>query len=224
MTARLIASIALVALTAFAPPLAQAAEKALCIVCNVKSGETHLETVAAERTYENVRYTFCADACAEEFDADPLAYTPPKFPREAPAIEVTDLAGQSLTNASYAGQVVLLDFWATWCKPCTKTLPELQAIHDKYKARGFTVLGVSIDEDGPAKVNKFVTAKKIRYPIALDAEKSPAWERYRVKAVPAAFLIDRDGNIVAQWTGRPVDVKELETKLAGLLASAQETR
>lgn len=96
-------------------------------------------------------------------------------------------------------------------------MPELQALHDRYRARGFTVLGVSIDEGGPAKVKKFVRGK-YTYPIAMDSETAPAWEAYRVKAVPAAFLIDRDGRIVAQWTGR-FAAAELEQKLAALLTT-----
>lgn len=91
-------------------------------------------------------------------------------------------------------------------------------MHEKYAGRGFSVVGISIDEGDPAKVKKFVTSKKITYPIAVDSEKSPAWEAFRVKAVPAAYLLDRDGRIVAQWTGAPAKAKELEMKLEGLLA------
>ena len=82
---------------------------------------------------------------------------------------------------------MLLDFWATWCVPCKKSMPELQALHDKYAARGFRVVGISIDEGGASKVKKYVKSKKLTYPIAVDSEKSPAWEAFRVKAVPAAF-------------------------------------
>ena len=97
------------------------------------------------------------------------------------------------------GKVTLVDFWATWCAPCRKSMPELQSLHEKYRARGFSVVGVSIDEgkDAARKVKKFVDAKKITYPIVIDSEKSPTWERFRVKAVPAAFLVDQEGRIVA---------------------------
>ena len=202
------------------PTAAHAAEKGLCIVCHVKDGTDHLEPVTAERTYDGVRYVFCNDTCAKEFDADPIAFVPPKFPRAAPEIALEDLSGAPLSNETLKGRVVLVDFWATWCVPCRKSMPELQALHDKYDERGFGVVGISIDEDGPAKVKKFVASKKIRYPIALDTAKSPVWDRFHVKSVPAAFLLDRDGRIVAQWTGVPVDAKELETKLAGLLPKA----
>lgn len=96
-------------------------------------------------------------------------------------------------------------------------MPELQVMHEKYADRGFSVVGISIDEGGMDKVRKFVSSKKLTYPIALDSEKDPAWESFRVKVVPAAFLIDREGRIVAQWTGAPADRGELEKALEELL-------
>ena len=191
--------------------------KAICLVCNVTHGEAEEEPVKAVRHYEGKDYGFCSEKCAKAFMADPAAFIPPVFPREAPAFAVTDLSGQSISNKSLKGKVVLLDFWATWCIPCRKSMPKLQAMHETYGDRGFSVVGVSIDEGGPAKVKKLVASKKFTYPIAMDSEKSPAWDAFRVKAVPAAFLIDRKGRIVAQWTGAPASGKELETKLEELL-------
>jgi peroxiredoxin/YHS domain-containing protein len=189
---------------------------AVCPVCRVKEGSNHEEPVKATRTWEGVEYGFCSEACAKAFDAEPAAYVPPQFPREAPAWNAKTLAGKPVSLADYRGQVVLLDFWATWCAPCRKSMPELNALHAKLEDRGFSVLGLSIDEDGPAKVKKYVAAKKIGYPIALDAATATTWEAYRVKAVPAAFLIDREGRIVAQWTGA-VDVADVEAKVLPLL-------
>jgi len=213
-------TVALAALVmAGATPAPAAAEKAVCLVCSVKEGASEPEEVKAWRTYEGTRYGFCSEKCAGEFDADAAAYVPPTLPRPAPELSVADLAGKPVTWKSLEGRVVLVDFWATWCGPCRKSMPELQALHEKYSARGFTVLGVSIDEgNAAAKVKKFVSSKKIRYPIAVDSEKTPTWERYRVKAVPAAFLVDRNGQVVAQWTGTSVDAADLEARLATLLA------
>jgi len=196
-----------------------APEKALCLVCKVTEGATEEEPVKAVRTHEGKEYGFCSEKCAKAFEADPAAYLLPEFPRPAPKFALKDLAGRAVSNESLKGKVVLLDFWATWCVPCRKSMPELQALHKKYAQRGFTVVGVSIDEGGPArsKVKKFVTSKKITYPIAIDAEQNPAWDAFLVKAVPAAYLIDRDGRIVAQWTGSPAEGRELEDKLATLL-------
>jgi thiol-disulfide isomerase/thioredoxin len=197
-----------------------AAEKALCLVCSVKSGETEEEEAKAFRTHNGVRYGFCSEACAKEFEADPVAYVPPELPRQAPAIQLTTLDGKALDWSRLRGEVVLLDFWATWCVPCRKSMPELQAIQDRY-SNGFRVIGVSIDDKGPGPVKKFVRSKKIRYAIAVDSEKAPAWEAFRVKAVPAAFLVDARGQIVAQWTGA-LDPQKVEEKVKELLAAAKD--
>jgi peroxiredoxin/YHS domain-containing protein len=199
------------------PQVAWAAKKQVCIVCSVKKGSTTPEEVEAVRDFEGTRYDFCSGKCAKEFDAEPAAYVPPLFPRPAPDLALIDLEGKPLTWKTLEGRVVLLDFWATWCTPCRKSMPELQALHDKYAERGFTVVGVSIDEGGPSVVKKFVAARKVTYPIALDPESSPMWERFRVKAVPAAFLVDPKGQIVAQWLGRPASVREVEQKIEDLL-------
>ena len=193
--------------------------KAACLVCKVMKGEAEEEPVKATRAYEGKEYGFCSAKCAQTFMADPAAFVPPTVPRQAPSFKVTDMSGKALSNESLKGKVVLLDFWATWCVPCRKSMPELQALHDKYADRGFSVVGVSIDESGPAKVKKFVSSKKFTYPIAMDSGKNPAWDAFRVKAVPAAYLIDREGNIVAQWTGAPANGKELEEKVEALLTS-----
>lgn len=102
-------------------------------------------------------------------------------------------------------------------------MPELQALHDKYRSRGFSVVGISIDDgkDAARKVKKFVNSRKITYPIGIDAGRIPAWERFRVKAVPAAYLVDQEGRIVAQWTGSPADMDQLEKQLGELLGGGE---
>ena len=216
MLGTLLATLLLV--SGLAPDYVDAApSKALCLVCKVTEGATEEEPVKAVRTYEGKEYGFCSEKCAKAFTADPAAYLPPEFPRPAPPFDLKDLSGNAVSNASLMGKVVLLDFWATWCAPCRKSMPELQALHKKYAERGFSVVGVSIDEGGPSKVKKFVSSMKITYPIAMDSEKAPAWDAFMVKAVPAAYLLDREGQIVAQWTGAPPTGKELESKLEELL-------
>src|SRR6185503_4345632 len=192
-----VASLAATLMTAGpAIPTADAAPaKGICLVCQVTHGEAEEEPVKAVRGFEGKEYGFCSEKCAKAFEAEPAAYLPPTFPREAPRFALTDLSGKPISNESLKGNVALLDFWATWCVPCRKSMPELQAIHEKYKSRGLRVVGISIDEGGPAKVKKFVAAKKFTYPIAVDSDKQPAWDAFRVKAVPAAYLLDRNGRI-----------------------------
>lgn len=211
----------LLALGAFAGPATRPAQaepaKAICLVCKVTHGEAEEEPVKAVRQHGGREYGFCSEKCAKAFDADPAAYLPPEFPRDAPSFRLEDLSGNVLSNERLKGNVVLVDFWATWCAPCRKSMPELQALHVKYAGRGFRVVGISIDEGGAAPVKKFVASKKISYPVAMDSDSLPAWDAFRVKAVPAAFLLDRDGRIVAQWTGAPASTRELEAQLESLL-------
>lgn len=187
-----------------APP-----ETAVCGVCRVHSGETAPEPVAASSEYEGVTYYFCAEECKRRFDADPASYVPPLLPRPAPEFALHALDGSEISLAGLRGRTVLLDFWATWCKPCVETMPALQRLHDEYAARGLTVVGVSIDEGKPGKtldkVRRFAEKRRVSYPIALDRSEGAAWEAYAVRVVPAAFLIDPEGRIVAQWSGKTAE-------------------
>ena len=194
-----------------------AARTGMCMVCAVTHGEAEPEPVKAVRVHDGTEYGFCSEKCAKAFAEDPAAYLPPSFPRQAPAFALTDLSGRPVSNESLKGRAVLLDFWATWCAPCRKSMPELEALHQRYRDKGVTVLGVSIDEGSPKKVRGFVKARRLTYPIAIDTDRTPAWAAYKVKAVPAAFLIDRDGRIVAQWTGQPATPQAVEAKLHELL-------
>jgi peroxiredoxin len=114
---------------------------------------------------------------------------------------------------------VLIDFWATWCKPCIKAFPELEAIYTKYKDKGLTVVG--INTDGPrsqAKVKPFVNGLKITFPVLIDRN-GKVMRQYRVQVLPTSFLIAQDGTIVATNVGYlPQKMKELEKLIAELVA------
>ncbi len=193
-------------------------KKALCAVC-VLRGETEKENVKAHAKFDGETYYFCSKGCEKEFLADPKAYTKPVFPRPAPNMAVTTLDGKDATLKDFLGKVVLLDFWATWCKPCLKIMPELQALHAANADNGFTVVGVSIDEgkNSLKKIRKFLGKLNISYPIFWDSKATPAWHTFKVKAIPATFLIDRDGQIVGQWAG-VIDHKEIESATAKILS------
>ena len=113
---------------------------------------------------------------------------------------------------------VLLDFWATWCKPCIKAMPKLSSIHEDYGARGLTVLG--INEDGPrgqARVKPFVKARKIQFPIVMDSDRS-VQSRMQVTALPTTVLVAQDGEIVLRQIGyNPDHDAQLRSALETLL-------
>jgi peroxiredoxin len=140
----------------------------------------------------------------------------------APSFKVRTLEGRTLElNELRSHGPVLVDFWATWCKPCVASLPELEDLHKRYVARGLTVIGVSID--GPrnfAKVRPFVARTGLTYPIVLD-EEGDLQEGFRVVAVPTSFLIGRDGAITRVQQGyRPGETAALATAIETALGPA----
>ena len=93
------------------------------------------------------------------------------------------------------GKVVLVNFWATWCPPCRKEMPDLQALYDEYKDQGFLV--VSISDEEAAKVQPFIAERKITYPVLLDPGRK-VHELFQVEGIPKSFVYNRQGKMVAQ--------------------------
>lgn len=115
----------------------------------------------------------------------------------APAYRTVSLDGDSVSLAAVRGKVVLLNVWATWCHPCRDEIPELQAIHTKYQARGLELVGVSVDADGSGDaIRAFMTDFRMTYPVWLDPDERISTQ-FLVVGVPATFLIDRAG--VLRW-------------------------
>ena len=108
---------------------------------------------------------------------------------------LSDLQGKSWHLRDLKGKVVLVNFWATWCPPCRKEMPDLQALYDKYKDQGFVVLSIS-DEDA-AKVSPFITDRNISYPVLLDPGRKVN-DAFVVEGIPKSFVYDREGKLMAQ--------------------------
>lgn len=140
-----------------------------------------------------------------------------------------DLAGKkvSLDELLTRGPV-LIDFWATWCKPCLKELPHLQRLHEKYSEKGLQVITATIDSPKTeASVKPFVLGKKYTFPVILDSSQEVFKALQGKGTIPYVVAIDRDGNIRYRHTGyRPGDENELERvalELLGLSAPSGET-
>lgn len=143
----------------------------------------------------------------------------------APRFRVRSVEGASLELERLLERgPVLLDFWATWCRPCLAELPELQQLHARYAERGLTVIGISID--GPrnfAKVRPFVQRLGLTFPVALDEDGS-LQQRFHVSAAPTTVLIDRDGRIARTTTGYlSGEGARLEQAVVALLADSTGT-
>jgi peroxiredoxin len=115
--------------------------------------------------------------------------------RQQADFTLSDLQGNPWHLRDLKGKVVLVNFWATWCPPCRKEMPDLQALYDKYKDQGFVV--VSISDEEAAKVQPFISERKISYPVLLDPGRKVN-ELFQVEGIPKSFVYDREGKLVAQ--------------------------
>lgn len=111
----------------------------------------------------------------------------------APDFTLKRLDGPNLRLAEQRGQVIALNFWASWCAPCRVEMPHLNRLHDKYRDAGFSFLGVNVDDD-PAKAAAEAAKLGIRFPVLLDQIKAVS-KLYGLAAMPTTVLIDRDGQV-----------------------------
>lgn len=125
--------------------------------------------------------------------AAPLALRDTWAAAAAPDFTLRGVDGRNLRLAEQRGQVVMVNFWATWCGPCRVEMPHLNKIHEKYRGSGFLLLGVNVDEDA-AKAAGAVSQWGIRFPVLHDAQKSVV-RAYQVSSMPSTMLIDRDGKL-----------------------------
>ena len=108
---------------------------------------------------------------------------------------LTDLQGNSWTLQALRGKVVMVNFWATWCGPCRKEMPDLEALYKRFKNQGFVILGISDEEAGI--VTQLIAEQKVSYPILLDPGRKVN-ELFRIEGIPKSFVYDRNGKLVSQ--------------------------
>jgi cytochrome c biogenesis protein CcmG, thiol:disulfide interchange protein DsbE len=114
--------------------------------------------------------------------------------RAAPEVRLQTLGGEEIALADLRGQVVLVNFWATWCAPCRIEMPGFQRVYEKYRDRGFTILGMSTDVGTPDLVRDFVSTYGLTFPIGA-APPGAVRAFGGGNALPTSFLIDREGRI-----------------------------
>ena len=132
-----------------------------------------------------------------------------------PPWTLPDLAGKSQRLDDWRGQVVLLNFWATWCPPCIEEIPDLVQLQKDYQGRGVTVVGIALESGGAEAVQSFMQRMGMQYPVVLgDIDVA---QRYRVMGIPASFLLDRTGHLVRRWNGprsKAVFARQIDAVLA----------
>ncbi len=126
------------------------------------------------------------------------------FKKEAaPAVTFKTLNGEQFTTESLKGKVVLVNFWATSCSTCIAEMPELVDTYKKFQGRGLELVAVAMSYDPPNYVLNYAETRELPFKVALDTDGSAAKLFGDVKLTPTTFLIDKEGNIVKRYVGKP---------------------
>jgi thiol-disulfide isomerase/thioredoxin len=135
-----------------------------------------------------------------------------------PDFDEQDLDGKPLSIASYKGKVVMVDFWATWCPPCRAEVPNVVKAYEKYHDKGFEIIGISLDQEGDKdKLTTYMKDNKMAWRQFYDGKywSNKLAVKYGIQSIPQAFLLDRDGKIIAK--GEAIRGEALEPAIAKAL-------
>jgi cytochrome c biogenesis protein CcmG/thiol:disulfide interchange protein DsbE len=150
----------------------------------------------------------------------PVSYAAPsaELSGAAPAFTLVDVNGKSVSLADFKGKVVILDFWATWCPPCKREIPDFIKLQSEYGSKGVQIVGIALDQ--PGKVEAFVKDNGMNYPVLMGTNEVAA-SYGGVEAIPTTFIIDKSGKIVTKYEGfRPKET--FESQIKKLLWSSTE--
>jgi thiol-disulfide isomerase/thioredoxin len=111
----------------------------------------------------------------------------------APGFQLESAAGKTVNLADFKGQVVLLNFWASWCGPCRKEMPILEQLQKQYKSKGFTMVGVNVEPNSTDAIN-WLKSTPVSFPILFDKDSSVS-KLYRVEGMPNTVIVDRNGKV-----------------------------
>jgi peroxiredoxin len=155
-----------------------------------KPAEPYVELATLVR-YEHVK----AASNDPQFAAAMVKLEADEQTRQSADFTLTDLAGKEWNLKNLRGKVVLVNYWATWCPPCRKEMPDLEALYERFKQQGLVILAIS--DEGADKVKPFIAEHKFSYPILLDPGRKVN-ELFRIEGIPKSFVYDREGKLVAQ--------------------------
>ncbi len=140
----------------------------------------------------------------------------PQKGKPAPPFKAVTTSGQQITLANYKGYVLVMDFFASWCRPCQLSIPHLIELNRKYGKQGLQVLGMAVgDEEGAVK--EFIAEKKITYPVAVTDEELQT--DYGLRSIPIMYVVNKKGIIVETFRGYNDETeKKMEALIKKLLA------
>lgn len=140
----------------------------------------------------------------------------PDIGAPVPDFTLRSNGGKNLKLSEYRGQVVMINFWATWCAPCRQELPHLNRLYDQYRKAGFVLLGVNVDDNAKA-AQDMVSHLQVRFPVLYDTAKQVS-KRYDVDAMPMTLIVDRGGKLRYLHRGYRAGVeRDYEAKIREIL-------
>ncbi len=152
--------------------------------------------------------------CGAPAPTEPPAAAPTAELPLARPFTLTTPEGAEIALADYAGQVVMVNFWASWCPPCAAEMPELEAYYQTHQHEGFVIIGVNV-KDPSVVVADFAARHALTFPLALDLTGRVSVE-YGVVGLPSSYFINREGRIIGYWPGA-LDQALLEEAITPLL-------
>ena len=135
--------------------------------------------------------------------------------KAAPDFQLQNLDGQSISLSDLKGKPVLVNFWATWCRPCVFEMPYLQEIYEEWSDKGLVLLAINIG-DSSSEVEQFLQNHNLSLPVLLDTNKAVA-QRYNIRGIPTTFFIDKDGIIQEKIIGAFPNKEAIENRLSKIM-------
>jgi thiol-disulfide isomerase/thioredoxin len=175
-----------------------------CMIGAAAKNERNVEKVIQVRSYQMKKIAIVL--CVGLLIGLPAALTHAQLAVAKQGEQLPTLALNYLgKQPELTGKPLLVEFWATWCPPCRKSIPHLNEIYAKYKGQGLQIVGIT--DENEAIVKKFQKQVPMDYNVAINTPQS-IYEQFGIQAIPTAFLVNKTGKIV--WTGHPMELSETE--------------